>query len=56
MRWMVGNVAIRMDSNGNFKPDKEKSSEKIDGVVAVVRRWAWPSPTRTPHRSMRSAD
>jgi phage terminase large subunit-like protein len=36
MRWMVGNVAIRMDSNGNFKPDKEKSSEKIDGVVAVV--------------------
>lgn len=36
MRWMVGNVAIRFDSNGNFKPDKHKSSEKIDGVVATV--------------------
>lgn len=35
-RWMVGNAAIRFDSNGNFKPDKEKSSEKIDGVVAMV--------------------
>jgi phage terminase large subunit-like protein len=36
MRWMVGNVAIRFDSNGNFKPDKAKSSEKIDGVVGGV--------------------
>jgi phage terminase large subunit-like protein len=36
LRWMVGNVAIRMDSNGNFKPDKQKSSEKIDGVVATI--------------------
>jgi phage terminase large subunit-like protein len=36
MRWMIGNVAIRMDSNGNFKPDKAKSSEKIDGVVGTV--------------------
>jgi phage terminase large subunit-like protein len=36
LRWMVGNVAIRLDTNGNFKPDKEKSSEKIDGVVAAI--------------------
>ncbi len=36
LRWMAGNVAIRMDSNGNFKPDKAKSSEKIDGIVASV--------------------
>lgn len=36
MRWMVGNVAVRSDSNGNFKPDKAKSSEKIDGVVGTV--------------------
>lgn len=36
MRWMVGNVAIRSDSNGNFKPDKSKSSEKIDGVVGAI--------------------
>ncbi len=36
LRWMVGNVAIRMDSNGNFKPDKQKSSEKIDGVIGCI--------------------
>jgi phage terminase large subunit-like protein len=36
LRWMIGNVAVRSDSNGNFKPDKQKSSEKIDGVVASV--------------------
>lgn len=36
LRWMMGNVAIRFDSNGNFKPDKQKSSEKIDGVVALI--------------------
>jgi phage terminase large subunit-like protein len=36
MRWMVGNVAVRTDSNGNFKPDKAKSSEKIDGLIATI--------------------
>ena len=37
LRWMVGNVAVRVvDSNGNFKPDKQRSSEKIDGVVATI--------------------
>jgi phage terminase large subunit-like protein len=36
MRWMVENVVIYMDRNGNFKPDKAASSEKIDGVVATV--------------------
>lgn len=36
MRWMVENVVLHMDRNGNFKPDKAASAEKIDGVVAVV--------------------
>jgi phage terminase large subunit-like protein len=36
MEWMFGNVVLRMDSEGNIKPDKAKSSEKIDGVVAAV--------------------
>ncbi|MBV9549096.1 MAG: terminase large subunit [Alphaproteobacteria bacterium] len=36
LRWMVGNVAVEIDSNGNFKPSKKKSSEKIDGVVATI--------------------
>lgn len=31
----MGNIFIRTDSAGNIKPDKEKSTEKIDGVVAT---------------------
>ena len=34
--WMIGNVAPIKDSNGNFKPDKKKSTERIDGVSAAV--------------------
>ena len=36
MRWMMDNIHIRTDPAGNIKPDKEKSTEKIDGVVALV--------------------
>lgn len=34
--WMVANVAKYEDNNGNIKPDKAKSSEKIDGVSCLV--------------------
>jgi len=34
--WMLGNVAISTDAAGNIKPDKAKSSNKIDGVVSDV--------------------
>lgn len=36
MRWMLGNVVLIKDSNGNVRPDKSKSSDKIDGVVADI--------------------
>ncbi len=36
LRWMMDNIFIKQDSVGNIKPDKEKSTEKIDGVVATV--------------------
>ena len=36
LRWMFGNVVLRMDPSSNVKPDKEKSGDKIDGVVALV--------------------
>lgn len=36
MRWMMDNVAIRSDSSGNVKPDKQKSGDRIDGVIAGV--------------------
>jgi phage terminase large subunit-like protein len=36
LRWMIDNIFIRQDPAGNIKPDKEKSTEKIDGTVATV--------------------
>ena len=36
MRWMASNVTVRMDPAGNIKPDKQRSTEKIDGVVAAI--------------------
>lgn len=36
LRWMMDNIFIRTDPAGNIKPDKEKSTEKIDGVVATI--------------------
>ncbi|MCX4373436.1 MAG: terminase large subunit, partial [Dysosmobacter sp.] len=36
LRWMMDNIYIRTDPAGNIKPDKEKSTEKIDGAVATV--------------------
>lgn len=40
MDWMAGNVAKYEDRNGNLKPDKERSSEKIDGIAALVNALA----------------
>ncbi len=36
LRWMMDNIYVRIDPAGNIKPDKEKSTEKIDGVVALI--------------------
>ena len=36
LRWMMDNIFIRRDPAGNIKPDKEKSTEKIDGAVAMI--------------------
>ena len=36
LRWMMDNIFIRTDPAGNIKPDKEKSTEKIDGVIATI--------------------
>ena len=36
LRWMAANVSVRTDPAGNLKPDKEKSTERIDGIVAMV--------------------
>lgn len=36
LRWMMSNVMIVRDSNDNIRPDKSKSKEKIDGVMATI--------------------
>jgi len=36
LRWMASNVSVEMDAAGNLKPSKKKSTEKIDGMVALV--------------------
>ncbi|MFQ8808714.1 MAG: terminase TerL endonuclease subunit [Oscillospiraceae bacterium] len=36
LHWMMDNIFIRTDPAGNIKPDKEKSTEKIDGAVATI--------------------
>jgi phage terminase large subunit-like protein len=33
---MFDNVSVKMDPAGNIKPDKEKSAERIDGIVALI--------------------
>jgi phage terminase large subunit-like protein len=33
---MIDNIFIRTDPAGNIKPDKEKSTERIDGAVALI--------------------
>lgn len=34
LRWMASNVVTRPDANGNLAPDKAKSGQKIDAIVA----------------------
>lgn len=36
VRWMAENVAVDEDAADNIKPTKERSSGKIDGIVAAV--------------------
>jgi len=53
LRWMCDCVTIRSDSNGNImpvKPDRKKSTKRIDGVAATVM--AWDSFTRHEEASI----
>ena len=40
LRWMASNLSVRQDPAGNLKPDKEKSSDKIDGIAALCNALA----------------
>jgi phage terminase large subunit-like protein len=36
LRWMMDNIFTRADPAGNIKPDKGKSTERIDSAVATI--------------------
>jgi phage terminase large subunit-like protein len=36
LTWMADNLVARTDPAGNIKPDKERSRERIDGMVALI--------------------
>jgi phage terminase large subunit-like protein len=36
LRWNADNLVVRTDPAGNLKPDKQKSTEKIDGMLGLV--------------------
>ena len=36
LRWMADNMVVTTDPAENIKPDKKKSTERIDGMVALI--------------------
>ena len=36
LRWNIDNIIVRQDPAGNIKIDKAKSTEKVDGCIALV--------------------
>ncbi len=36
LRWNISNVSVETDATGNLKPSKKVSTERIDGVAALV--------------------
>jgi len=36
LRWMADNTVAKTDPSENIKPDKAKSKERIDGIVALI--------------------
>lgn len=55
LRWMASNFAVKQNAEGYLRPDKASSSEKIDGIVALIMalsrvmaqegRFTAPAPT-----------
>lgn len=55
LAWSMNNVAATTDPTGSIKPDKEKSKEKIDPVVATLmamaRAVSSPATAETPYNN-----
>jgi phage terminase large subunit-like protein len=49
--WMAANLVVRHGRNGEIRPDKEKATEKIDGMVALAMAVARGIVTPADHTS-----
>ncbi len=36
LSWMFSNTSVKTDATANIKPDKERSADRIDGIVAMI--------------------
>jgi phage terminase large subunit-like protein len=36
LRWNMSNCMVKQDPAGNLKPDKNKATQKIDGIVSLI--------------------
>ncbi|MFP4539131.1 MAG: terminase large subunit [Dichotomicrobium sp.] len=36
LAWMADNIVVHQTAEGNIKPDKRNSKQKIDGIVAII--------------------
>jgi phage terminase large subunit-like protein len=52
LRWMADNMVVSTDPAGNIKPNKAKSTEKIDGMVALIMAIDRISRRPKPKRSV----
>ena len=52
LRWNASNLALASDAAGNQKPDKLKSSERIDGLSALVMAIGLATVTPAPQISI----
>jgi phage terminase large subunit-like protein len=52
LRWNIGNACVDSDANGNVRPSKRRSVERIDGATALVtalaRAMVAPPPAQGP--------
>ncbi len=52
LRWNAANTMVTMDAAGNIKPAKDKSTEKIDGIVALMMALGAAMVSEGPLRSV----
>jgi len=49
LRFMASNVVVKEDANGNIRPDKGESANKIDGIVSAIMAYGqWTAREEEP--------